>query len=150
VDKPLNPDSAGSPGRGSVSSDNTIQTDVAAHWEFASWLVGSRGALGGVGGFSEAFEQDVVEFVEKLQDVARGTNTKIEEANWFRRASMAQTAAMARFATGTRLGLSALGNAAGSTGDAYDKADRASQRSFDPALDILSEPVFGRVADLGL
>ncbi|MEO3744034.1 hypothetical protein [Plantactinospora sp. B5E13] len=113
------------------SAEDTVRTDTAAHDEFATWLVGGPGPLGGVGGESEAFEQDVVAYVEGLQELARGIDTELREANWFRGVSVAQTQAMAVFVTEARLGLSALGNAAGATGDTYQAADRESQQLFD-------------------
>jgi hypothetical protein len=115
-----------------------IRTDPEAHEEFATWLVGSRGPLGGVGGESEAFEQEVVAFANSLEPIARGTNTELEEGNWFRSVSVAQTRALALFAQETRLGLSALGNAAGSMGDAYDRTDRQSARLFEPAAEDIA------------
>lgn len=120
-------------------TEATVKTDVIAHEELATWLVGCRGPFGGAGGESEAFEEDVVKLVDELDPVARGVDTELREANWFRRASVAQTRAMGRFVTGTRLGLSALGNAAGSCGDTYDKADRAGHHSFDGVIGSLAE-----------
>jgi hypothetical protein len=121
----------------SVESD-TIKTVVEAHEDMATWLVGSRGPLGGAGGESEAFENDVVAFIDdELTNVARGSDTPLLEGNWFRRVSVTQTQVMGTFASDTRLGLSALGNAAGRAGDTYDQADRESQQALADAADTL-------------
>ncbi|MEE6258870.1 hypothetical protein [Plantactinospora sonchi] len=119
-------------------AEDTVRTDTAAHEEFATWLVGGPGPFGGVGGESEVFEQDVVGYVQELPELARGIDTELQEANWFRRVSVAQTQAMAVFVTEARLGLSALGNAAGATGDTYHAADRESQQLFDVVADDLT------------
>jgi hypothetical protein len=121
------------------TAEISIRTDPVAHEEFATWLVGSRGPLGGVGGESEAFEEQVVRLAESIEPIARGTDTQLREGNWFRRVSVAQTQAMVKFAQETRLGLSALGNAAGSIGDAYDKTDRQAARLFEAAADDLAD-----------
>lgn len=121
--------SIGGPGGG--SDEDGFRTVVEAHEEFATWLVGSRGPLGGAGGESEAFEQDVVQRMPAVESAARGVDTALQEGNWFRRASVAQMSAMTAFLTDTRQGMSALGNAAGYSGDTYDEADRASHNTFE-------------------
>ncbi|UWP82180.1 hypothetical protein [Dactylosporangium fulvum] len=127
---------------------NTLPTEVLetvapAVEQLAGWLVGGRGPLGGVGGESETFENDVVQGAAKdLVGAANGwPATAVREGNWMRQVTRAHAQAAERHALDTRLSLSALGNSAGVSADTYDATDRAGHQSFDPVaagLDSLS------------
>jgi hypothetical protein len=119
-----------------------VKTVVAAHEAMATWLVGWRGPHGGAGGFAEAFDNEVVMPIgEELEGLARGIDTLLMEANWFRRVCVAQTRALGRFASDTRLSLAALGNAVGFAGDNIDRADRESRETLHAAASCIE--VFG-------
>ncbi|GAA0714079.1 hypothetical protein Drose_25805 [Dactylosporangium roseum] len=121
----------------------TLETVGQAVEQLAGWLVGGRSPLGGVGGESETFENDVVQGVAKAVVAAADgwPDTAVREGNWMRQLTRVHAQAAERHALDTRFSLSALGNSAGVSADTYDAADRAGHQSFDPVaagLDSLS------------